>query len=130
MNTIIGEFGRSKKFLDLVKNIENKTSPIAISGLIGVGEACLIAGIIEYIKRPLFIVTYNEIEAQKIVEDIKYFTDKVFFLPKKEISTYDYIAESKDLLYKRIEVLLYYNLGLVTLYLHCFFLEYMFLIVR
>ena len=116
MNSIIGELGKNQKFIDLVKNIENKISPIAISGLIGVGEAYLISSLIEYIKRPIIIVTYNEIEAQKMVEDIKYFTDKVYFLPKKEISTYDYIAESKDLLYKRIEVLnkIYENKNIIV----------------
>ena len=105
MNTIIGELGKSQKFIDLVKNIENKTSPIAISDLVHVGECSILAGMIEYIRRPIMLVTYNEVQAQKIVNDIKYFTDKVCFLPKKEITTYDYIAESKDLPYERIEVL-------------------------
>ena len=36
---------------------------------------------------------------------IKYFTDKIIYLPKKEIVTYDYVAESKDLPYERIETL-------------------------
>ena len=105
MNTITGELGKSQKFIDLVKNLENKKSPIAISGLVHVGECSILAGLIEYIKRPIILVTYNEIQAQKIVQDIKYFTDKVYFLPKKEIATYDYDAESMDLPYKRIEVL-------------------------
>ena len=59
----------------------------------------------EFSKKPLCIITYNEIQAKKIVEDMRYFTDKVIFLPKKEIVTYDYIAESKDLPYERIEAL-------------------------
>ena len=105
MNTITGELGKSQKFIDLVRNIENKTSPIAISGLVDVGEAGILAGVIEYTKRPIILITYNEIQAQKLVNDIKYFTDKVYLLPKKEIATYDYVAESKDLPYKRIEVL-------------------------
>ena len=37
MNTILGELGKSAKFVDLLKQIENKTSPIAISGLTDVG---------------------------------------------------------------------------------------------
>ena len=105
MNTIIGNLGKSQKFIDLMKNIENKKSPIAISGLVDVGEASLLAGIIEYIKTPIMLITYNEIQAQKIVDDIKYFTDKVCYLPKKDVLTYDYVAESKDLLYERISVL-------------------------
>ena len=38
-------------------------------------------------------------------EDISYFTDKIVLIPKREIVTYDYIAESKDLPYERIDAL-------------------------
>ena len=105
MNTIIGELGKSSKFIDLLKQIENKKSPIEILGLTDVGMAQIISSIHEFGKKPICIITYNEIQAKKIKEDINYFTDKVVLFPKKEIVTYDYIAESKDLPYERIEVL-------------------------
>ena len=105
MNTIIGELGKSSKFIDLLKQIENKKSPIEILGLTDVGMAQIISSIHEFGKKPICIITYNEIQAKKIKEDINYFTDKVVLFPKKEIVTYDYIAESKDLPYQRIEVL-------------------------
>jgi len=105
MNTIIGELGKSPKFCEYVKNIENKKSPIAISGLTDVGMVQMIAATKEFVKRPICIITYNEIQARKIVDDLSYFTDKIIYLPKKEIVTYDYIAESKDLPYERIEAL-------------------------
>lgn len=59
----------------------------------------------EFGKQPICILTYNEIQAKKIYEDLKYFTDRVVLFPKKEIVTYDYVAESKDLPYQRIEAL-------------------------
>ena len=65
----------------------------------------MLAATKEFVKKPICIITYNEIQARKIVEDLNYFTDKVIYLPKKEIVTYDYIAESKDLPYERIEAL-------------------------
>ena len=105
MNTILGELGKSPKFCEYVKSIENKKSPIAISGLTDVGMVQIIAGTKEFVKKPICIITYNEIQARKIVDDLNYFTDKVIYLPKKEIVTYDYIAESKDLPYERIEAL-------------------------
>ena len=105
MNTIIGKLGKSSKFVELIKQIENKKSPIEISGLIGVGGIGLVAGINEFSKKPLCIVTYNEIQAKRIKEDLEYFTDKVVLFPKKEIVTYDYIVESKDLPYERIQCL-------------------------
>ena len=105
MNTILGEIGKSPKFLDLNKQIENNTSPIQVSGLTDVGMLQIIGGINEFNKKPICIVTYNEIQAKNIYENLKYFVENVIFLPKKEIVTYDFIAESKDLPYERIEAL-------------------------
>lgn len=105
MNTILGELGKSEKFIDLLKQIENKTSPIAISGLTDVGMIQLGTAIHEFGKKPICIITYNEIQAKKLYQDIQYFTDNVVLFPKKEIVTYDYIAESKELPYQRIEAL-------------------------
>ena len=105
MNTIIGELGKNPKFCEYIKNIENKKSPIVISGLTDVGISHMISATKEFAKKPICIITYNEMQAKKLIEDLKYFTDKVIFLPKKEIVTYDYIAESKDLPYERIEAL-------------------------
>ena len=105
MNTILGELGKSQKFVEQIKNIESKKGPIAISGLTGVGMIEQIAAINEFTKRPACIVTYNEIQAKRIVEDLKNFTDKVVFFNKKEIVTYDFVVESKDLSFERIKVL-------------------------
>ena len=105
MNTIIGELGKNPKFCEYIKSIEEQKSPIAISGLTDVGMAQIISATKEFAKKPICIITYNEIQAKKLVEDLEYFTDKVVFFPKKEIVTYDYVAESKDLPYERIEAL-------------------------
>ena len=105
MNTIIGELGKSQKFIEIVKHTEKKKSPITISGLTGVGIIEQLIGIHEFSKKPICIITYNEIEAKNIYNNFKCFTDKVVLFPKKEIVTYDYIAESKDIPYERIEVL-------------------------
>ena len=115
MNTIVGELGKDPKFCEYIKNIENKISPIAISGLTSVGMTHMIAGTKEFSKKPICIITYNEVQAKRIVEDLKNFTDKVLFFPKKEIVTYDYVAESKELPYERIEVLnrLYENKNII-----------------
>ena len=105
MNTILGELGKSQKFVTLINQIEKEKSPIMLSGLTDVGMVELLTSINEYSKRPILIVTYNEIQAKEILENIKTFTDKGYMFPKKEIVTYDYIAESKDLPYERIELL-------------------------
>lgn len=105
MNLILKELEKSSKYNDFIENLENKKSPIAISGLTGVAEASIIAKCLEQTKRSIFIITYNEIQAQALVNDLKFFTEDVAYLPKKEIITYDYVAESKNLPYERIEIL-------------------------
>lgn len=105
MHTILEELEKSNKFIDLKNQIKTKTSPVSISGLTTLSEAMLISKITENSKKPTLIVTYNEVQAKNIVNDFKFFTDKIAFFPKKEIVTYDYVAESKNLPYERIEVL-------------------------
>ena len=105
MNLIIKELDKSAKYNDFINNIENKKSPISLSGLTGVAEAGIVSSVMEKTKRPIMLITYNEIQAQNLVNDLKFFTDDVIYLPKKEIVTYDYVAESKNLPYERIEVL-------------------------
>ena len=105
MNTIIKQLQKNKKFTEILTDIENKKDPILLSGLTDVGKSQIIAGIEENTKRNILIITYNELQAKKIVEDLKYFNKNTYLFNKKEIVTYDYIVESYDNLYERIKVL-------------------------
>ncbi len=109
MNAIISELIKLPKFQDYLQEIQEKHSPvISISGLSDVGKVQYIYATKEATNRPICIVTYNEIQAKKLMEDLKYFAkefETIYYFPKKEIATYDYILESKDLLYNRIDVL-------------------------
>ena len=108
MNTIISKLQELQKFKQYIQEIEEKNSPITISGLSDVGKIQFAYSTKQSLNRPICIVTYNEIEARKIVKDLSYFTnefEEVLYFPKREIASYDYIAESKDLPYERIEVL-------------------------
>ena len=117
MNVLLKELEKSPQYNDFLEQLKNKKSPVEISGLVDVLNSEILASILEKIKRPIFIITYNEIQAQKLYQNIKFFTDKVEFLPKKEIVTYDYVAESKDLPYERINVLnkIYQNQKLIVI---------------
>lgn len=106
MNIIIDELTKLSKFQEYVGKIEEKISPITISGLSDVGKVQFIAGTYESIKKPICIVTYNEIQAKNIIKNLSFFeNDLVEYFPKREIVPYDFIAESKDLPYERINVL-------------------------
>ena len=117
MNLILRELDKSSKYNDFIKSIENKQSPIAISGLTGVSEAAIISSCLEKNKKPIMVITYNEIQAQSLLNDIKFFTDKVVYFPKREIITYDYVAESKNLPYERIDILnkIYKNQNIIII---------------
>ena len=105
MNYIIEELAKLEKFKEYAQSINKKNSPITISGLSDVGKIQVeIATHIET-KRPVCIVTYNEIQAKNIIKDLSYFTNEVEYFPKREIVPYDFVAESKDLPYERIDVL-------------------------
>ena len=58
-----------------------------------------------YTEKPICIITYNELQAKKLIKDLTYFEEKVELFPKKEVFAYDYLAESKDTLFERIDVL-------------------------
>ena len=102
MNQILRDIESTSIFKKLIKN---DTYPVDISGLVFVAKNALIASLNNEKKKPVMVVTYNEIQAHKLYQNLKFFTDRVFLLPKKEIIAYDYVAESKDLPYERIEAL-------------------------
>ena len=105
MNFLIQELLQNSKFLELEKQISEKISPIAISGLVDVEKIHTSIAISKQTKRPICIVTYNEIQAKKLCQDLRSFGEKVWYFPKREIAAYDYVAQSKDLPYERIAVL-------------------------
>ena len=104
MNFLVKTLEENKKFQELTKQI-SKTGPIAISGLVDVEKLHILIGIFNETKRPMVLVTYNEIQARKLYQDLKKLIKQTYFFPKKEITSYDYVAQSKEIEYKRIDVL-------------------------
>ena len=105
MNILINELENSKKFLEIINHIKSEKSPISLSGLSDMGKVQTIATLNNSLNKNICVITYNQIQAKRLLKDIKYFTSKAAIFPKKELVTYDYIAESKNLPYERIEVL-------------------------
>ena len=101
MNYILQSFMNTNEY----EKLKNQNGPITISGLIGVGKSALISALNIAEKRKVFVITYNEIEAQELIKNIKYFTDNVKYFPKREIAIYDYDAKSDDTDYSRAEIL-------------------------
>lgn len=105
MKFLIQNLEESTKFKELSKTIKQKQSPIAISGLTDVEKVRIISAISQNINSLICIVTYNELQAQKLWKDLKAMGQNALYFPKREIAAYDYIAQSKDLPYERIAVL-------------------------
>ena len=105
MKYLIKEIENIQKFKEYISDVKNKISPIELSGLADVGKVQIISATSEVVKRPILIITYNEIKAKKMLEDLKYFMKNIDYFPRREIVAYDYEVESKDIPYERIEVL-------------------------
>ena len=105
MNSIISKMQTNNKFAEFIEDIKNKKGPICVSGLSDVYKAQLIGATKENLKNTCLIITYNEIQAKKIYDDVEQFEKNTFIFNKKDIVTYDYEVESYDNLYERIKVL-------------------------
>ena len=105
MNSLVKVVPNVKKYKTYLEDVKNKINPMMISGLTDSGKVHLAYSTCFYAERPICIVTYNELQAKKIIKDLAYFEDNIEYFPKKEILAYDYLTESKDSLFERIEVL-------------------------
>ena len=105
MNDIVKILPNFKKFNDYIENVKNNVNPIMLSGLTDSGKVHFTYSTHFYAEKPICIITYNELQAKKIIKNLEYFTNDISFFPKKEIMAYDYLAESKDTTYNRIACL-------------------------
>ena len=105
MNDIIKVLPNFKKFNDYIENVKNRTNPIMLSGLTDSGKVHLAYSTAFYVEKPICIITYNEIQAKKIIKNLEYFKEEIHFFPKKEVMAYNFLAESKDVAYNRISCL-------------------------
>ena len=105
MNSLVKVVPNVKKFNEYLFEVKKGTKPIMLSGLTDVGKIHMAYSTKFYTDKPICIITYNEMQAKKIIKDLAFFGDKVRFFPKRDVISFDYVAESKDVLYKRIAVL-------------------------
>ena len=82
MNYILRDLSQTKMYQKFIKN---DMYPITLSGLVCVSKSALISAN-QKEERKILVITYNEIEAQRLIKDLSYFSDNVVYFPKKEIS--------------------------------------------
>ena len=105
MDDIVKILPNYKKFNAYINDVKAGVTPIMLSGLTDSGKIHFAYSTAFYSEKPICIITYNELQAKKIIKDLEYFVKNIYYFPKREIVTYDYIAESKDNLYNRINTL-------------------------
>ena len=105
MNSLLKIVPNVKKYNDYLFNVNKGTNPIMLSGLTDTGKVHLAYSTKFYVEKPICIITYNEMQARKLIKDMQFFKEEIKFFKKKDITSFDYIAESKDELYDRIDIL-------------------------
>ena len=105
MNESLKVLPNFKKFNDYINNVKLNTSPIMLSGLTDVAKVHFAYSTFFYTDKPICIITYNELQAKKLIKDLQYFSKEVAYFPRREILAYDYLAESKEISYERINCL-------------------------
>ena len=92
MNSLIKVLPNIKKFNEYIFDVNKKVSPMMLSGLTDTGKVHLSYATKFYTERPMCIITYNELQAKKIIKDLQYFKENIEFFPKREIVSYDYLT--------------------------------------
>ena len=91
---------------DVYKSIlKDEKYPVKISGLVFASKSTLVSSYVRDRNKPAIIITYNEVQAKRLLKDLSYFNEEVLFFPKKEIAIYDYDVESNELDFDRYEIL-------------------------
>lgn len=105
MKGLVKPLNEITEYRYLVDNIGKGVSPIAVHGL-SESQRCHVAySIFEQFNKPLVFVTYNDLEAKKIYEDLSFFTSNAYYLPSREVLFYDIEAISSDIASERLKVI-------------------------
>jgi transcription-repair coupling factor (superfamily II helicase) len=106
VNLLAREFQQLKEFNILSDDIKKAQFPICISNISGSQKAHMIYSLHTVFDKPCLIIADNEIEAQKVFEDISHFLPKKTALfPAREVVFFDVDAISKEMVARRLDVL-------------------------
>lgn len=89
----------------LLHAIETKNTPVLATGVIDVQQTQMIYGVSTHLNRPALILTYSEIRAKEIYEDMTFFQKDTCFYPAKDILFYSADVRSKEITRKRLQVM-------------------------
>ncbi len=112
MNPFISNISKSISYKNILKDIKNKSNNLSIIGLTDSSKAHIISSLTSESNKSSLIVCSNSITANKIIQDLKFFTDiDVSYFPARKIEYYDIEAETKDFSNIRMEIIEKINSG-------------------
>ncbi|MGE4282586.1 MAG: transcription-repair coupling factor [Clostridia bacterium] len=95
-----------EEYKSLLSSIKEKVKPVNIIGASDSQKAHLIYSLYEHTQRSCLVVTYNDLQAKKIYEDLLFFLgERVKLFPAKEFVFYDIEASSTDILQDRLKAI-------------------------
>lgn len=83
MNQILGELGKSQKFKELLNQIENKQSPIAISGLNDVGAVQIETAINQFGKSQFVLLLITKYKLRKYMKMSNILQRMLYYFQKR-----------------------------------------------
>ena len=105
-NMLIDPLKNWKSYNQLIEKINSNNGPIATYGIVDESIGHINYAINEHVKKPVLIVTYDEMKAKKIYEDIKKFNEEnVELFENREVIFYKVDAISSERLVNRLKVL-------------------------
>ena len=97
MNPLVKELPKHSKFNELLNSIKNKEKDLSITGLTDASKAHVIYSLYNYSNMRPVVVCPNVTSAKKIIQDMKFYTDKeVVFMPAREVIYYDVDVQSRE----------------------------------
>ncbi len=106
MDYLVEPLFEIKEYNKILESIKNYSHPVSIVGPSDSQKAHFAYAICKHLNCKGLFVTFNEIQARRMYEDLSFFLgEQVFLFPTKEIIYYDVEAKSNDEIFRRITIL-------------------------
>lgn len=115
MNILFEPLLELQQYQYMLESIRNHNTPILASGIIDVQQTHMIAGICHHLQRPAIILTYSELRARQIYENLSFFRKDAFFYPAKDLLFYSADVHSQAITCQRFSILNRYITGQQTI---------------
>lgn len=105
-NILLSPMKDSLQYAQLIETLKNSMAPVGIYGISASQKSHIAYGLHQDLGRRICILTYSDLEAQQIYQDLKfYIKDQVLLFPTKDIVFYDIEANSNEMDEERIKTL-------------------------